>query len=158
MVDDSTHTVKVLKSVLQDKIFGEGVCPINETELMWLTWRDGKVLVLDAETLTVKEDRTFDLWGCAQEGWGVTLDKVNRKIYLSDGTSSLHKIDQASLEMEDCIQVTDQAGNPVENLNELEYVNGFIWANIFLQDIIVKIDAETGKIVKAVDMSSLVDA
>ena len=60
--------------------------------------------------------------------------------------------------MEDCIPVTDENGNPVDNLNELEYVDGFIWANIFMLNEIVKIDAATGRVVKRVDMSSLVDA
>lgn len=140
-IDEPSHTVKVLNSVLNSQIFGEGVCPINDTELMWLTYKSGDVLVLDSQTLAIKSDRTFDLWPCAEDGWGVTLDKTNRKIYLSDGSSSIHKIDQVSLEMEDCIPVTDQDGNPVENLNELEFVNGFIWANIFMQNYIVKIDA-----------------
>ena len=57
--------------------------------------------------------------------------------------------------MEDCIEVTDADGTPVDKLNELEVVNGFIWANIFPSNYIVKIDPETGKVVKKLDMSSL---
>lgn len=60
--------------------------------------------------------------------------------------------------MEDCIDVTDENGNPLTNINELEYVNGFIWANIFMKNDIVKIDASTGQVVKRIDMSSLYDA
>jgi glutamine cyclotransferase len=86
------------------------------------------------------------------------LDKQKGKIWFSDGTSRLHRIDPSTLEMEDCIEVTDNDGLPVDRLNELEVVNGFIWANVFTENYIVKIDPETGKVVKKVDLSSIVDA
>ena len=109
-IDNASKQIKVAKSMLLKGIFGEGVCPINDDELMWLTWRDRDVYVLDAKTLDVLEERTFPLWPEAVEGWGVALDKENSKIYLSDGTDVIHKIDQESLEMEECIHVRYQNG------------------------------------------------
>lgn len=64
-IDEPSHTVKVLNSVLNANIFGEGVCPISDSELMWLTYQTREVLVLDADTLEIKADRTFPLWPCA---------------------------------------------------------------------------------------------
>lgn len=132
--------------------------PINDSELIWLTYMVRDIYVVDSDTLAIKEDRTFDLWDEAKDGWGMTLDKENGKIYMSDGSDHLLVIDQDTLEVERTINVTYDNGRKLFNINELEYVNGYIWANVFLQKYIVKIDIQTGKIVKKIDLTSLHNA
>jgi glutamine cyclotransferase len=61
-IDDQHQSINVVKSIWKDGIFGEGVCPINENELIWLTYTSREVFVLDSDTLELKTDRTFPLW------------------------------------------------------------------------------------------------
>ena len=77
---------------------------------------------------------------------------------MSDGSNKIFKIDAASLELVETIKVINEFGFEQHRINELEFVNGYIWANIFLENFIVKIDPSQGKIVKTYDMKSLLDA
>ena len=71
-----------------------------------MTYMSGEIYVLDKESLDIKEDKTFPLWKEAKEGWGITIDKPNGKLYVSDGTSKLLKINANTLELEQTIYVT----------------------------------------------------
>ena len=73
---------------------------------------------------------------------------------MSDGTNQLHFLDTASLEIQKSISVTDEQG-PVKNLNELEYVDGYVYANVWQTNLIVKIDPASGKVVGRLDLTQL---
>jgi glutaminyl-peptide cyclotransferase len=126
--------------------FGEGITLIGN-RLFELTWQSGVAFVYDAKTFQQME--TFHYSG---EGWGLTHDAS--RIIMSDGTPALRYLDPATFRELSRIQVRD-AGRPVGNLNELEYIEGEIWANIWMTDVIARIDPRTGNVKSWVNMAGL---
>ena len=86
------------------------------------------------------------------EGWGLTNDSIN--LIMSDGTNKITFLNPKSFSIVKEISVTEN-NLPVDNINELEYVNGFIFANLFTTNFILKIDAVTGKVVQKADLTYL---
>jgi len=79
------------------RFFGEGICPLKEgKEFIELTWKEGIVNILDWNTLLVKSQ--FKIWSGVKEGWGITLDDQNRILYVSNGSSTITKVDADTLE------------------------------------------------------------
>ncbi len=126
--------------------FGEGISILGG-ELFQLTWMNNTAHVYDLQT--GREQRTLRYLG---EGWGLTSD--GEKLYLSDGSSNLYRIDGAKFERERTIPVSLN-GEPLEMLNELEWINGRIWANIYLTDQIAIIHPETGVVEGLIDCRGL---
>lgn len=124
--------------------FGEGITFLNG-RLYQLTWKDGKGFVYDASTF--KKLREFSY---KSEGWGLTNDGIN--LIMSTGTSNLYYLDPDSLTFIKMLPVQDHNGY-VSNINELEYINGFIYANEWLKGNILKIDPTTGYVVGKIDLS-----
>jgi len=87
------------------------------------------------------------------EGWGIT--NYGENLIMSDGTQNLYIIEPESFSVLDKLQVTDNIG-PIHNLNELEWINGKIWANVYLSNTIVIIDPKTGFVEKKLDLTDLV--
>lgn len=114
--------------------FGEGLALVNTT-IYQLTWREKIVLVFN-ETLNLLETFNLNLKEC----WGLAFDGTN--LILSDGTSSLRFFD-LDWNLKKIISVKKN-GNEVINLNELEFINGYIWANVWHENYIVVIDPNTG--------------
>ncbi len=141
------ETGKTLKSIpLADRFFGEGSVAWNGDVIM-LTWRSGKGFVFDQETFV--EERTFSYAG---EGWGLTHDGA--RLIMSDGTSELRFLDPETLEETGRLPVTFR-GKPLVKLNELEWVDGEIFANVWGANAIVRIDPETGVVVGVIDLRGL---
>lgn len=148
MVELSTG--KVLQHYdLPAQYFGEGLTDWDGT-LVQLTWKDGIAFAYDRFTFALQ--RTFRYEG---EGWGLTHDE--KQLILSDGTPVLRFIDPHSFSVIRRLSVTDEAGRPVTDINELEYVHGEIYANIWHTDHIVRISPATGKVVGRIDLSRLMD-
>lgn len=122
-----------------DKIFGEGITIFNK-KIYQLTWQSNIVYVYDISNIE-KPLQTFN-W--PYEGWGITHD--NKQLYVSDGTSNIYMVDPVSFKVKNSIAVKDNEG-PVMELNELEYVDGFIYANVYQTELIVKINPENGQVV-----------
>ncbi|MBT1701192.1 glutaminyl-peptide cyclotransferase [Fulvivirgaceae bacterium PWU4] len=137
------------KKVILDKhrYFAEGITFLNN-KLFLLTYQTKVGFVYDARTF--KQLREFNF--PSAEGWGMTTDGTH--LIMSDGTNRLTYLDSASLKPVKTINVSDNKG-PVANLNELEYINGFIYANVYTTHYIVKIDP-SGKVVGRIDLTSLV--
>jgi glutamine cyclotransferase len=145
MVDLASGRV-LQKHDLAAKYFGEGLTDWNG-QLIQLTWQSHLGFVYD--TFSLRTIRTFTYpW----EGWGLTHD--NRHLILSDGTSVLHLLDPSTFKPVGKIQVTAD-GQPVENLNELEYIHGEIYANIWETNRIARISPATGKVIEWIDLSGL---
>src|SRR4029077_6443609 len=89
------------------------------------------------------------------QGWGLTKDQT--RIILSDGTATLRYFDPKTLMQNGTLNVTDQ-GRPVTMLNELEYINGEIWANVWQSDRIARISPFTGNVVGWIDLKGLLTA
>lgn len=132
---------------LQAKYFGEGITILNG-KIYQLTYKEHTGFVYDQKTLKLLQTFTFP----NQEGWGMTND--GKSLIYSDGSDILTYMDPVSLKPVKQVSVKDQYG-PLTNINELEYVNGYIYANVWQVDMIVKIDPSTGNVVARVDCSSL---
>lgn len=140
-------TGKVLQQAdNEDDVFGEGIAELNG-KIYQLTWQNKKGYVYDAATL--KRLSEFPL---NTEGWGITTNGT--ELIYSDGSSNLYFLDTLKFREIKRIGVTDNFG-PVSNLNELEWIDGFVWANRWQTDIIYKIDPTSGRVVARVDFSGL---
>lgn len=127
---------------IEPALFAEGIT-IIKNQLYMISWRENKCLVFDPETL--EQLHTFYYNG---EGWG--LANNGTEIIMSNGTPEIVFRNPLDFSITRKITVT-QNGNPIRNINELEYYDGYIYANIFMQNAIIIIDEDTGKIVKAVN-------
>jgi glutamine cyclotransferase len=131
----------------RSKYFGEGIVFLNG-KLYQLTYKDQMGFIYDEKTF--KQTGTFSYTNL--EGWGLTTD--GEHIIMSDGTSKLTFLNPADMKPLKTITVT-QNGSPLERLNELEYINGFIYANVWTTNYIVKIDVASGKVIGTINLSSL---
>jgi glutamine cyclotransferase len=141
---------KVLKKLkLEDKYFGEGVTVLNDT-LYQLTYKEGVVFIYDAKTFKKLKELPFK-----GEGWGMTSDGKN--LIVSNGSSSLFYYEPGTLKLLKEVNVTEN-GTPVPNVNELEYVEGYVYANQWQYNYIVKIDPSNGNVVAKYDLSGINDS
>jgi glutamine cyclotransferase len=144
------ETGKVLqKRDVSAEHFGEGIT-VWKSELIELTWQSHVAFVYDRATFAPR--RTLSYPG---EGWGLTHDGAN--LIMSDGTDELRVLDPASFAEKRRIKVT-AAGAPLKNLNELEFVKGEIFANIWQTDYIARIAPDTGKVTGYIDLRGLLTA
>jgi glutaminyl-peptide cyclotransferase len=140
---------RVVKSVaIPPGLFGEGIAPWGR-EIVSVTWQTGRGFRWDRATL--KQTGSFRYPG---EGWGLTSD--GRSLILSDGTATLRYLDPATMRETARLQVT-AGGRPVGNLNELEWVKGEIFANVWMTPLIARIDPGTGNVTGWIDMKPLVE-
>lgn len=133
---------------LPKQYFGEGIIDWKD-RLVQLTWQSGTGFVYDLASFTPQ--RQFNYAG---EGWALTRDDSH--LYMSDGTPVLRVLDPETLQVVRRIHVTAD-GAPVENLNELEWVDGEIYANVWLTDRIARIDPASGHVVGWIDLAGLFD-
>ena len=145
LVDLTTGTVRK-RELLALRYFGEGIT-IYGDRLIQLTWQAGKGFVYDRASLA-----RIDEFSYPGQGWGLTHD--GHRLIMSDGTPRLRFLDPFSFVPQGELQVRDASG-PVTGLNELEYVDGFVFANVYQTDRIVKIDPLSGVVVGWLDISSL---
>ncbi|MQA29167.1 MAG: glutaminyl-peptide cyclotransferase [Luteitalea sp.] len=131
---------------LPEQYFGEGITIWNN-ELFQLTYQSGIGFVYDAQSFTPK--RSFKYTG---EGWGLTHDQ--NSLIMSDGSEYLRFFDRATFAERRRLRVM-AAGSPLKNLNELEYVKGEIFANVWQTEHIARIDPATGRVTSYVDLRGL---
>lgn len=124
---------------LEDEYFGEGMTIVGD-RIIQLTYRSGKGFVYNKATLAKTSEFSY---GSFKEGWGLCFD--GDRLVLSDGSSRLYFLNKDTFVEEGFIEVYDSRG-PVDSLNELEYIDGKIYANIYMKDIIVVIDPLTGAV------------
>jgi glutamine cyclotransferase len=126
--------------------FGEGLTRLGD-KLYQLTWKAGTGYIYDADSLASRGRFSY-----AGEGWGLTND--GHQLIMSDGTSVLRWLATSDFHVVRRLQVKDD-GTAVDQLNELEYIDGTIWANIWHSDQIVVIDPATGHVIARLDAHSL---
>ena len=131
---------------LDERYFGEGLTMVDD-RLIQLTWLAGEAFVYDRETF--EQVGTFEYEG---EGWGMCYDGA--RIVMSDGGAMLEFRDPETFEPVGEVEVTLD-GAPLKNLNELACVGGRVWANVWLTDMIVEIDPESGHVVSVIDAAIL---
>lgn len=134
------------KVVLDDKFFGEGIAILNN-KIYQLTWQNKVGFVYDLATFEKIQEFTYET-----EGWGLTHD--NHHLIMSDGTEKLIFLDTVTFKPVKTIKVKDENGF-VTKLNELEYMEGFILANQWETNRILKIDPDNGEVVGELDLTPL---
>jgi glutamine cyclotransferase len=134
---------------LQAQFFGEGIT-IYGNKIIQLTWQSNIGFVYDKNSFELLQEFNY-----STEGWGITHDGT--RLIMSDGTSTLHFLDPQTLEEIGQLEVFDNRG-PVTRLNELEYIQGEIYANVWQTDRIARIAPETGRVVGWVELGGLLTA
>jgi glutaminyl-peptide cyclotransferase len=137
------------KVILDRQYFGEGITVLNN-KLYQLTYKHNIGFIYDARTY--KQIGEFPFATSTKEGWGMTHD--NTHLILSDGSERLYYLDSATLKNVKTISVTNN-GNKLKQVNELEFVDGYIYANIWQTNFIVKINPVNGNVVGRLDLSRL---
>ena len=133
---------------LDAQYFGEGIALVGDS-ILQLTYTTGVGFVYDRATF--QRQRTFTYTG---EGWGLAYDGT--RVVMSDGTPFLRFLDPKTLKETGRVQVTD-GGRPVEDLNELEFVKGEIYANVWQSDRIARIDPKSGAVRGWIDLKGILN-
>lgn len=144
-VDPATGAIKQ-QIDLDPQVFGEGVAVVGD-RIYQLTWQNHIGYVYNLATFQL--ERT---WEYPTEGWGLTFD--GKSLVMSDGSATLFFVDPETLTTVSQVTVTD-GGTPVVRLNELEYIDGVVFANIWQTNTIVRIDPATGQVLARLDFAGL---
>lgn len=134
------------KRDLDMQFFGEGLTAVGD-RILTLTWQGGHGFVWDIDDL--EPAGTFSYSG---EGWGLTHDDT--RVILSDGSASLRFLDPVSLQQTGSVPVT-YMGRPLTKLNELEFIDGEVWANVWQTSFIVRINPATGVVTGVIDLTGI---
>jgi len=126
--------------------FAEGLVLFHDA-LFQMTWKENVVFKYDRETFEL-----LNTFSNPYDGWGLTTDGTS--LIMSTGSSHIYFVDPTDFTVKNSITVTN-SGSPVRNLNELEYINGEIWANVWLTNKIVRIDPTTGNVNSVLDFTSI---
>lgn len=145
---DLTSGEELLRSDLPDTLFGEGLTRLGD-RLYQLTWQSGVARIYAAKDFALLDQVTYE-----GEGWGLTTD--GKHLIRSDGTNLLRFHDPETFEEVRRIRVQVD-GQPVDRLNELEWVDGEIWANVWKFDYIARIDPASGEVLGWIDLTGLFD-
>lgn len=137
----------VLRQVALDPpLFGEGLALVGD-ELVQLTWQNGRALRWNRDDFAPRGESRY-----RGEGWGLCFDGTS--LLSSDGSDHLTRRDPRTFEVLGSVVVTDR-GRPLHSLNELECVDGSVWANVYQTDRLVRIDPTTGRVTAEVDAAGL---
>ncbi len=139
---------EVLQEIkLDDEFYGEGITIFNGS-IYQITWQNQTAFRYDLETFALQETYRYPT-----EGWGITHDDT--RLIMSDGSNTLYFRDPETFAEIGRVSVFDESGQPVIRLNELEYLDGFVFANVWQTERIARIDPETGLVTGWVDLSGL---
>jgi glutamine cyclotransferase len=142
------NTGEIIKKIpVSGMYFSEGIC-IFENMIYMITWTSGKCFVYDLETFERIKEMDYN-----GQGWG--LANYGNKFLMSDGSNILRMIEPSNFFVEKNTSVVDENFNPISYLNEMENIKGEIWANIWMQDKIARINPDNGNLIGWVDLSNL---
>jgi len=148
LLKNNIKTGKTLQSVkLADRYFGEGITIFND-KIFQLTYKTKVGFIYKLETMALVDSFHFE----SAEGWGMTHDE--KYLIMDDGTNILTYLDPITCKSVKKVQVYDDK-DPVLYINELEYSDSFIYANLWTTNIIVKIDPKTGKVLSKIDLDGI---
>lgn len=147
VTDHKTGRVEKKHMMGTDSIFGEGITIFNNM-VYQLTWENNIVYVYDVKNI----DKPMKTFKWPYKGWGITHNSTD--LIISDGSSTLYFVNPDDFRLKSTIRVATDAG-AVDQLNELEYIDGFVYANVYYKDIIVKIDPESGRVVGQMNLPGL---
>jgi glutamine cyclotransferase len=146
-VDTITGKLKPKVEIDRKKYFGEGIAFLNG-KIYQLTYKTKVGFIYDATSFRKLGEFTFP----SREGWGMTTNSAN--LIMSDGSSNITYLDPNTFQVVKTLTVSDNNG-PVSNVNELELIHGYLYANQWQTDYILKIDTSSGKVVGRLDLGSI---
>lgn len=142
------ETGEILRNIaIPEQYFGEGIT-LFAGKLYQLTWKGQTGFIYDQDSFEL-----IDTFSYPTEGWGLTDD--GEQLIMSDGTNNIYFLDPTTLEINGRLPVHDAQGNPIARLNELEYINGEIYANIWQTNQIARINPQTGQVTAWIDLTGL---
>jgi glutamine cyclotransferase len=149
LIKSDLNTGKILKKIMVDpKVFAEGIVVIGD-KIIQVTYHEKKGFIYDKNTFNLLGNFSTDF---APEGWGMYFD--GKKVYMDDGTNRIWFLNKDTYRPTGYVDVYDDKG-PVNSINELEMIEGKLYANVYQQDVILVIDPKTGAVLQKVDMSNL---
>jgi glutaminyl-peptide cyclotransferase len=141
-------TGEVQKSISVDRsVFAEGIA-LYKNQIYQLSWREQTCFIYDKVTFALLRKIKYEI----SQGWGLEFDGNN--FLMTDGSNNIYFMDPDNFSQVDQIEVFDNLG-PVDSLNELEMINGQLYANVYYKNFVVIIDLKTGKVVGKIDFSGL---
>jgi glutaminyl-peptide cyclotransferase len=144
------HSGKVVQKFdVPPTFFGEGITIIGD-KVYQLTWQEGTGFIYNLDDFKLLREVKY-----SGDGWGLTNDGTN--LIMSDGTHVIRFLNPEDFTTKRTITVTDEKGRPLMEINELEFVKGEIWANVWQTPWIVRIDPATGKLLGRIDLSSIAE-
>jgi len=129
------------------KLFNEGITIVNDT-IYQLTWKDSVMIVRNLDFSVIRKVRFIS------EGWGLCSN--SGMLYFSDGSNKIIKMNPSSMSHIDTLRVVDNK-SPMYYINEMEWIDGYIWANIYGKDKIAVIDSDSGKVIAIIYVTDLID-
>jgi glutamine cyclotransferase len=145
ITDYKTGKVEKKHMMGTDTIFGEGIT-IFKNKIYQLTWENNIVYVYDVNNI----DKPIKTFKWPYDGWGLTNNGTD--LIISTGSANLYFVNPDDFRLKTTINVSDNSG-PVDSINELEYIEGFVYANIYQTDVIIKIDPVSGHVVGKMDFT-----
>ncbi len=147
ITDHKTGKVEKKHMMGTNVIFGEGIT-IFKNKIYQLTWENNIVYVYDVSNI----DKPIKTLKWPYKGWGITNNGTD--LIISDGSANLYFVNADDFRLKSTINVSDNSG-PIDSINELEYVDGFVYANIYQTDVIIKIDPSSGHVVGKMEFSGM---
>lgn len=148
-VEINSGKVLQIANLADKNVFGEGMTLHGADHIYMLTWKAQKGYVFNQSSFDILRE-----WEYKGEGWGLASDRVADVIYMTDGTASVRVLDPETLEIKRRFSVT-MDGKSVVKLNEVEWVCGELWANVWMTNYIVRIDPKTGKVWSRISVGKL---
>jgi glutaminyl-peptide cyclotransferase len=148
-VDIKTGKVLKLVKLPSPDLFGEGIALYRSSHIYMLTWKAQRGFIFDQETLEIQRE-----WNYTGEGWGLTTDPRTDLVYMSDGTDEIRVLEPETLVEKRRFSVTNN-GQSLKRINELEWICGELWANVWLTTNIVRIDPITGRVRSVIKVDNL---
>ncbi len=130
------------------EIFGEGI-NIFKGKIYQLTWKNNIVYVYDVNNI----DKPIKTFKWPYQGWGITNNGTD--LIISDGSANVFFVNADDFSVKRRITITED-GSPIDSINELEYIDGYIYANVYQSEFIVKIDPATGSVVGKIDLPGVI--
>ncbi|HMI78877.1 MAG TPA: glutaminyl-peptide cyclotransferase [Ferruginibacter sp.] len=147
ITDIKTGKVEKKHMIGKDSIFGEGIT-IFKDKLYQLTWQSHIVYVYDVNNI----DKPIKTFNWPYEGWGITNNGTD--LIISDGSANLYFVNPDDFKLKTTISVSDNGG-PIDSINELEYIGGSIYANVYQSEFILKIDPSSGHVLGKMELPGL---
>jgi len=150
ITDWKTGKVEKMHNMGSNKIFGEGIC-IFKNKIYQLTWQSNIVYVYDINNI----EKPINSFKWPYEGWGITDNGTD--LIVSDGSSNIYFVNPDDFKVKNTVAVVSNSG-PIDSINELEYIDGFLYANVYQTNDIIKIEPESGHVVGIMTFANLLTA